>query len=86
MTEKLSAKVPDTQEGTTASPKDLKRHEKLEACLGGILHKEWPLLCLRAGHTSYQPHKHWNLMKNEYWSKKNVNHWMNFDLRLAVFV
>lgn len=40
MTEKLSAKVPDTQEGTTASPKDLKRHEKLEACLGGILHKE----------------------------------------------
>lgn len=30
MTEKLSAKVPDTQEGTAASLKDLKRREKSE--------------------------------------------------------
>lgn len=30
MTEKLSAKVPDTQEGTAAGLKDLKRHEKPE--------------------------------------------------------
>lgn len=30
MTEKLSAKVPDTQEGRAAGLKDLKRHEKSE--------------------------------------------------------
>ena len=62
MTETLSAKVPDTQEGATAQSQRPKKPEKVTGT-SQLFTPPAVTSSLRASHTYDQPHNPWNLMK-----------------------